>query len=72
MKNKLTLTKKSFIRGRDIMMLTEQQKSLVVLDSRPFLGQLEERTRIGDIEAEKALNEIMSNAEWVRFPLPTL
>ena len=52
------------------MMLTEQQKSLVVLDSRPFLEQLEERTMIGDIEAEKALNEIMSNAEWVRFPVP--
>ena len=52
------------------MRLTEQQKSQVVLDSRPSLGQLEERTMIGDLDAEQALNEIMSNAEWVRFPLP--
>lgn len=59
MKNKLTLTK-SFIRGRDIMMLTEQQKSQIVLDSRPFLEQLEERTmitvQVGNVSLE-AYNE---------------
>jgi len=42
------------------MMLTEQQKSQIVLDSRPFLEQLEERTmitvQVGNVSLE-AYNE---------------